>query len=189
MLAWFTVSLRSATEEHHRYGSDHDLQVLQKPLPLQVLEVVAHLGPHVIDAAVVAVVDLRPSRYAGLRTVTQRIMRDVAAELKHDRRTLGSRPNDVHVATHHVPQLRYLVQPRAAQEAADRRDTGVILRCPDSPCTFCIDNHRAKLVDREDATAEVGVPPLRRAPVGIGGILYIPARRVRAIAVRSTLAA
>jgi hypothetical protein len=47
---------------------------------------------------------------------------DLRAELLHERRTLGARTHQRHVAAQHVPQLRQLVQAGAAQDLADTGD-------------------------------------------------------------------
>src|SRR5216110_3110891 len=48
----------SATEEDDGDGLEHDAQVLAQALAADVLEVVAHLGAHVLQRTVVVVVDL-----------------------------------------------------------------------------------------------------------------------------------
>jgi hypothetical protein len=79
-----------------------------------------HLRPHVLDARVVAVVDLRPAGDARLDPVPERVLADVLAEAHHDARALGARPDDVHLAAQHVDQLRHLVEARLPEHPADR---------------------------------------------------------------------
>ncbi len=56
-----------------------------------------------------------------------RIERNLARQLGHEFRALGPRPDEAHVADQHVPELRQLVEPAAAQEPADGVTRG-------SPC-------------------------------------------------------
>src|SRR5690606_13603701 len=76
--------------------------------------------------------------------------------------------HDVHVPAQHVPQLRNLVQPRAAEEAPYRRDSWVVLRCPLRTRPLGIHHHRAKLVDGKYPPAIVG-----------SATIALPAVRVR----------
>src|SRR6266550_9574464 len=68
------------TEQHHRYGLGHDHQIFAHPLPLQVLEIVPHFSPDIVEARVVALIDLRPASNAGSRALPQRILGDVDAQ-------------------------------------------------------------------------------------------------------------
>src|SRR4026208_2171332 len=68
----------AAAQEDDGDGLEHDEQVFAQALPTDVLEVVAHLGAHVVDRAVVVVVDLRQPGDAGLGPLAQRVLGDVA---------------------------------------------------------------------------------------------------------------
>src|SRR5690348_9504304 len=91
-------SIRAAAQNHDRDGSRHDAQVFSNRLTLQVLEVEPNLCPHVLEARVVRVVDLRPTGDARFCAMPQRILADLLAKLGHEDRSLWPRPNDVHVA-------------------------------------------------------------------------------------------
>ena len=67
------------SEEHDGQCHRHDPEILDHALPPKVLEVVVNLSANVIDAHVVRLVDLCPSRDAGFYTLTHAIIRDVVA--------------------------------------------------------------------------------------------------------------
>ena len=125
-------------------------------LAADVLQVVVHLGAHVLERAVVVVVDLGQAGDARLGPLAQGILGDVLPELGEDGGPLGAGPHDVHLALEHVEQLGQLVQPILAQETTDRRHPGVALLSPDGPAPLLgIDPHGAKLIDREWLPAEI----------------------------------
>ena len=101
-------------------------------------------------------VDLRPAGEAGLHLVAQHVLRNLVLELLDEVRPLGPRPDDRHVAAQHVPELRQLVEVRAAQEAcraasrADRRS----LRPHRPGLALGVVVHRAELDDRERLAVE-----------------------------------
>ncbi len=113
-----------------------------------------------------AAVDLGPARDAGANTLTLRVPLDLRPELLEDRGLLRPRPDDVHVADEHVEELRQLIQPVLAENAADRRDTTVVRLCPDLGGVARIDPHRPELVDPEQAPPVVDLTAGSRIPRG-----------------------
>ena len=62
----------------------------------------------------------------------------------------GRGPDNGHVASDHVPELRNLVQPDAPHDPPDARDAGVPLLCPQClPRLLCVLTHRPELEHRE----------------------------------------
>src|SRR5919107_1869123 len=85
-------ALPSPNLQHHRGdGLRHDRHVLHHALALQVLEIVAHLRAHVVEAGVVAQVDLREAGNARLDALTKRILANVLTQARHDARALRTR--------------------------------------------------------------------------------------------------
>ena len=78
-------------------------------------------------------VHLRPSRDAGLDLVAQHVLRNSVLELLDEIRPFGPRAHDRHVAPQHVPELGQLVEVDAAQPAAHRRASGIVVTRPDRP--------------------------------------------------------
>ncbi len=79
------------------------------------------------------------------------VVRDHLAQLLDEVRTLGAGPHEAHVAPEHVPQLRQLVEPRLAHQAAEPGDPRVVLaRRPDRPRGLLgVRTHRAPLQELE----------------------------------------
>ena len=142
----------AAPEEHGLDRREDDEQVERDRQVLDVEEVVLQLLHRVFDARAVGVAHLRPSGQAGPDDVALAVERNLLGQLLDELRPLGPRADEAHVADQHVPQLRQLVEPRAAQEAADRRDAVVVLPRPHrAGCRLGVLPHRTELVDREDA--------------------------------------
>src|SRR5258705_476105 len=78
------------TKQHDRHGLGHDHQIFAHALPLQVLEIVPHFSPNVVEARVVALIDLRPAGDAGSRALPQRILGDVDTQPRKYAGALGS---------------------------------------------------------------------------------------------------
>ncbi len=100
-------------------------------------------------------VDLGPAGHAGLHEVARQVVRDLGGKPVDVIRPFGSRSDQAHLPTQHVPELRQLVeipvahdradaqQPRVATECAGvGRVRGVRIRC-----------HAAELVERERPVA------------------------------------
>src|SRR5688500_9383156 len=67
-------------QDHRRHGAQHDLEVLGEALATQVLEIVAHLRTHIVEAAVVLLVDLRQAGDPGLHPLAIWILANVLAQ-------------------------------------------------------------------------------------------------------------
>src|SRR5262249_7487266 len=120
----------------------------------------------VVDARVVRLVDLRPSGNSRFDSVTLLIFRDVSPKLGDDRRPLGTRAHDVHVAAQHVPELRHFVEARAAQEPTAGRATGLGRRAPGrSPLGRRVPVDRGDLERREPPSAMIVETPVAIARI------------------------
>src|SRR6266540_249635 len=108
----------SPAEQHDGDRLEHDLEVFQQPLPLNVLQIVLDLPPHVVEALVVVMIDLREAGDAGLGPLAERVLCDILGQLGEDRGPLGAGAHDVHLTLEHVEQLGQLVEPVLAQKAA-----------------------------------------------------------------------
>src|SRR6187549_1802481 len=75
-------------------------------------------------------VDLRPARNPALDVVPRHVFRHFLPESLEEERALRPRPDNAHLAPQHVEELRKLVQIRAAQPAAERRNMTIVLYSP-----------------------------------------------------------
>ena len=100
-------------------GRGADAQVQVHRAVGDVLEVVRELlGPRGLARHA----QLREAGDARLDHQPLPVLRDLLAQLLEERRPDRPRADDAHVAAHHVPQLRQLVEVREAQHAAEARD-------------------------------------------------------------------
>src|SRR5690606_8864534 len=87
-------------------------------------------------------VHLRPAGDARAHLVPQHVVRDLVAEIIHEDRTLRARPDEGHLAAHHVPELGQLVEARLAEESPEGRAAIIVLFGPDRPALgFGVDGH------------------------------------------------
>src|SRR5207302_4380412 len=114
---------------------DHSLRtnakVDRKRAVPQIPQVVRKLLERALGVGGVAAGDLRPAGDSGLDQMAARPERDGRLEQLDELGALGARADDGHVAAEHVHELGQLVEPRAAEEAAERRDPRVSLLGPD----------------------------------------------------------
>src|ERR1041385_8203573 len=66
--------------EHHGGREQHDLQVVQRRAVLDVFEIIAELLAHVVDAAVVRLIDLRPAGDARQDLLAPRVFGNLLAQ-------------------------------------------------------------------------------------------------------------
>src|SRR5437870_873250 len=147
----------TAPQQHHRHGAEHDLRVLERRLPPDVLEVVAHFAAHVIYGRVVSLVDLRQAGDARPNALTPLVALDLLAQVHEDRGLLRPRADHVHVAHEDVEQLGQLVEPELPQHPAERRHPRIIRQGPRLLVFGSGRTHRPELVHRERLTALIDV--------------------------------
>src|SRR6267143_4943445 len=86
--------------DHHRLR--HDSQIFPDALALQqVLQIVSQFSSNIVEAGVVALIDLRPASNAGSRPLPQRVIGDEMTKPREYAWTLRSRANYIHVALEH----------------------------------------------------------------------------------------
>src|SRR5438552_2030356 len=148
----------AAAEENGGDGLEHDAEVFHQALAPDVLQVVAHLGPHVIDRAVVVMIDLGQPGDPRLGPLAQGILGDVLPQLGEDGGPLRPGPHDVHVALEHVQHLGQLVQPVLPQQVAHRGDPGILLLGPYRPRVLLgVHPHGAELIYGEGPAPDVAM--------------------------------
>src|SRR5437879_684053 len=132
---------------------DQDLQVEPKRPALDVVEIVLDA---LLERRVPApAVDLRPAGHARLDLVAQHVARNLASEFVDKERPLGPRPDQAHLTSEHVDELRQLVEAPPAQEGARRRAAVVgRLRPHGSRGGLRIRSHRPKLEHWEGSAVE-----------------------------------
>src|SRR6266576_3468007 len=144
----------AATQQHHGDGAEHDLQVFERRLAADVLEVIGDFAAHVVHRGVVPLVHLSPAGDAGPHPLASRVAFDLLAQIHEDVGLFRARPHDVHIADQHVEQLRQLIEPECAQQSADRRDALVLCLRPYLLPVLPGRAHRAELVHRERRRSE-----------------------------------
>src|SRR6266487_4305220 len=70
----------AAPQQHHGDGAEHDLEIFERRLAADVLEVVAHLVAHVVHGRVVPLVDLCPAGNTGPHPLASRVAFDRSEE-------------------------------------------------------------------------------------------------------------
>src|SRR5262245_15919538 len=140
-------------EEPAQERQPHDLEVeLHRP----VFDVIQVVLDALLDGGVAPpAVDLRPAGDAGLDLVTQHVLRDLVLELRDEKRTLGPRSDNRHVALEHVPELGQFVDVGLAQELADWRPPRILFTGEHrSGFGFGVLVHRPELVNHERLAVE-----------------------------------
>ena len=147
-------------------GFADDQGVGEDRAPLDVEEVVGELPRRAELGAGVPTAKLRPAGETRLDQVTAGVVREAPLELGDDLRPLGARADDGHVAPEDVPELRQLVDVRAAQQATGPGDTGVVGLRPLRALRLGVDPHRPQLDDLERLAvlAEAALAIEDRAP-------------------------
>src|SRR5664280_218808 len=116
------VALVSPAPRHdRRHRHQHNAQVAEDR---HVLDVLALECQALVEVQGAATVDLHRAGQPGLDRKPEEVLGIVALDQVE---LLRTRPDQAHVALEHVPQLRDLVEARAAQEAAYTRDAGIVL--------------------------------------------------------------
>src|SRR5438094_9395432 len=95
-----------------------------------VVEVVLELRQILFERLRVRKFDLRPTGDTGPHQATRAVQRQFPRELLDELWPLRTRSDDAHAPTQDVPELRQLVEPRAAQESADARHALIVGRRP-----------------------------------------------------------
>src|SRR5687768_13305430 len=104
-------------------------------------------------------VDLRPAGNSRQDALPERVMLDLITKLHEDPGLLRTRAHEIHVTNYYVHELRELVQPAFSQELPDRRDAGVVGPRPHLEGGPWRDRHRTELVDREETSSIIDLPP------------------------------
>lgn len=170
------------SEEQDGQSPQHDFQIFGGRSPMHVFEVELELAAHIIEARVVAAVDLRQPRDAGRNALAVLVALDFHAQTGEDRGLLWSRADDVHLAAQHVQELGKLIEPVLAENSAHRRDPRIMRLGPDflrAVAIAVVRRHRPKLVNRErHATMVVRSPIVSGGNAGLTAIETDPRLRV-----------
>src|SRR5690606_21656083 len=109
----------------------------------------------VFDVRAVRITDLRPAGDPRPDRVALVVIGDLGAQLLDELRSFRTRPDEAHLTSDDIDELRQLVQSVLAQESAPARDARVVLDGPAGDAVgFGVLPHRAKLQQLEDASVE-----------------------------------
>src|SRR6266481_651495 len=109
------TSVRVPVEEHPEERHADDLEVEREGPALDVFDVVLDA---LLERGIAAEpVDLRPAGDTRLHLVAQHVAGHGLPEPLDEDRSLGARPDDAHLPTQDIHELRQLVQAEAAQES------------------------------------------------------------------------
>src|ERR1700752_951442 len=95
------------------------------------------------------------------------VKRNLLGELSHEVWPFRSRSDEAHLTFQDVPELRNLIDPDLANDAADARRTSVAFTGPNRSRCFSVNPHRAKLGQ------------YKRAPVPADSFLLVKDRTFR----------
>src|SRR5690606_32622368 len=95
------------------------------------------------------VTDLRPPREAGLHAVAIRVIRNLFFKLRHKLRSFRTGPDESHVATQNVQQLRQFINSRLADERAYAGHPGIPNLRPLRPARLGVLPHAAEFRELE----------------------------------------
>src|SRR3972149_7584631 len=111
-----------------------------------VVQVVLEFCGSVLHRPAVAIVDLSPAGGAGARQHTRTVEGYLALEARYQRRAFSPGADQAHRAEQDVPELRDLIEPRAAHDASDTRNPRIARFCPAClTVRFGIRHHRTEL--------------------------------------------
>jgi len=94
--------------------------------------------------------DLRIARDTWPRDVAQIVVAMFRSEFASEFGALRARPNEAHLATQYIPQLRQFIEARPSQVITDAGASRIARHRPDrTESGFCIFMHSAKFDERE----------------------------------------
>src|SRR5579862_9938445 len=105
--------VRAAPSEHGRQRHEHDLQVARER---EVLDVLTLDSESFLERQLPSPEDLHRAGDPGLDLEPEEVLREVALD---EVELLRPRPDDGHLATQDVDELRQLVEARSPQQPAD----------------------------------------------------------------------
>ena len=145
----------AATEENDAPGLKQDEEIQQeRPLP-QIKEIIFELALGILDAGAVAVLDLGPARDARAHGMAFVVAGHLFPQPLDNLGALGPRTYQTHLSPQDVQQLGQLIDPVAAQIAADTRDSGVAWDRPSRAAVgFGVPSHGAELEHPEWRTVQ-----------------------------------
>ncbi len=152
-MLWRSDSGAREKLSHHRPGDDLHIE-LQRPV-LDVVEIVVDARDcgRAVGGAAAATVDLRQSGNARAHHVTLEIVGDqvlIRDAARQHAWHVRPRPNQRHVALHHIDQLGEFIEARLPQQAADTGHARIVGRgLRDARCVVEMRVHGPELVDPE----------------------------------------
>src|SRR5450755_511951 len=111
-----TASSRTNAKQHDLDRVEHDGEVEEHRVALDVIEVVLQLFEHVLRRRAVLAAYLRVTGETRLHVEPLLEVRHLLLELLYEHGALGARTDHAHVAAEHVPKLRQLVDSRLSDE-------------------------------------------------------------------------
>src|SRR4051794_38838759 len=106
---WAKNLAGAAAEDDDLGGVEQDYKIEENGKVLHVIQIVLKLLTRFLDGSGVWVADLRPAGDARRHQRTELVVGQLLLELVDERRALGARTDDAHVAADDVDDLRQLV--------------------------------------------------------------------------------
>src|SRR5262245_20749499 len=148
LLARESTSSSAKKHELDRFKHNHGVQPPR--LVLDVVEIVSQLFGCIIQRCSVGKSNLRPASQTGSHEMTLGIVRNLGSQLAYEFRTLGPRPDEIHIAPHDVDTLWQLIKPQLSDDPAYPGYPGVSHARPDSARLLLSQGvHRPELDDLE----------------------------------------
>ena len=117
---------------------------------LDILQVKDQFLPDAFHVAIGGQIDLGQARDSRPYPQPIQVARHLLRQHRDELRPFRSRADEPHLAPHHVPQLRQLIEVQLAEDFADRSDAGVVAVGPHGSAeAFRLVHHGADLQQRE----------------------------------------
>jgi len=149
---------RPFTPDHYRQRLRHNGEIPGERTALDVLQIQLYLGPNIVQALIIRMIDLGPPRDAGQDLLSILVAGHLVPKVLEDLGLFGPGADDVHVSLQHIHELGQLVQAIFPENVTDGGDPRIILRGPNLPSPIGVRDHGAELVDPKQSATAVRPP-------------------------------
>src|SRR5690242_3144838 len=121
---------RARRKQHDADRLEENQQIEEWRVIFGVIEIVFELLPRILDRRAIGIVDLRPAGNPRLHHVALGIIRQLLLEIVDELRALRTWADEAHLAFEDAPGLRQFIDAELADDAADARDSRIVLLRP-----------------------------------------------------------
>jgi hypothetical protein len=114
---------------------------------MHIKKVAGQFAAHGIQIRIGRELQLRETRDPGRHEQSMAIAGQEELQLRNEFGPFRPGPNEAHVAAHHIPELRQLINMKRSKDAADKNDPWICVRSPArAGFALTIMKHRADLI-------------------------------------------